>query len=257
MAKPFVIHTDKEIEKIRLAAQATAYVRDEVARRTCAGMSTLEVDLLAAALIAETGGKSAFLGYGGFPGNICISVNEEVVHGIGRADRILTPDDIVSIDVGVAIDGGIGDSALTFALKDNLSPAVEDLLKYTQESLMAGISAAICGNYISDISRAIQTVANNHNLGIVRDLVGHGCGTKLHEPPEVPNYVTGGKGVKLQKGMVLAIEPMLNLGTEKVVIDRFDHWTVRSRDKSLSAHFEHMVLITDNEPEILTWRKTM
>ncbi len=257
MAKPFVIHTPKEIEKIRLAAQATAYVRDEIARRTCAGMSTLEVDQLAGALIAETGGRSAFLGYGGFPGNICISVNEEVVHGIGRADKILTPDDIVSIDVGVTIDGGIGDSALTFALKKDPSPAVDDLLKHTLESLMAGIAAAVCGNYISDISRAIETVAKKHNLGIVRDLVGHGCGTKLHEPPEVPNFVRGSRGVKLQKGMVLAIEPMLNLGTEKVVVDRFDKWTVRTKDHSLSAHFEHTVLITDSQPEILTWRKMM
>ena len=257
MAKPFVIHTEKEIEKIRRAAQATAYVRDELARRTCAGMSTLEVDELAAALIAETGGRSAFLGYGGFPGHICISVNEEVVHGIGRNDRILTPDDIVSIDVGVALDGGIGDSAVTFGLRPDLPNAVEELLKYTKESLEAGIAAAVCGNYISDISRAIQNVAEKHNLGIVRDLVGHGCGTKLHEPPEVPNYVRASRGVKLQKGMVLAIEPMLNLGTEKVVVDRFDQWTVRTRDNSLSAHFEHTVLITDNQAEILTWQKMM
>lgn len=257
MSKPYVIHTENEIKKIRLAAQATALVRDELSRLACAGMTTLELDELAGALIANVHGKSAFLGYGGFPGNICISVNEEVVHGIGRKERILHEDDIVSIDVGVALDGGIGDSALTFGLRKDLPQVVADLLTHTQEALMAGIEAAVCGNYIADISRAIQTVATNHKLGIVRDFVGHGCGTKLHEPPEVPNYCTTSRGVKLQKGMILAIEPMLNLGGEKVVVDRVDHWTVRTKDKSLSAHFEHMVLITDNKPEILTWPKTM
>lgn len=253
----FVIHTEDEIRRIRLAAAATARVRDELAKRACPGMSTLELDELAGALIAQEGGRSAFLGYGGFPGNICISLNEEVVHGIGRASRIMTEDDIVSIDVGVEIEGGIGDTALTFALKPNPSPAVEMLLKTTNDALMAGIEQAVCGNYLNDVCSAIEKVAKSQKLGVVREFVGHGVGIKLHEPPEIPNFRMASKGPKLQKGMILAIEPMFNLGSEKITVDRIDHWTVRTKDKSLSAHFEHTVLITDNKPEILTWPKMM
>lgn len=257
MAANFVIHTEEEINRIRIAAAATARVRDAIAQRTCPGMSTLEVDELAAALIAQENGRSAFLGYGGFPGHICISVNEEVVHGIGCAERILTEDDIVSIDVGVEINGAIGDTALTFPLRPQPSEAVDLLLKKTNEALFAGIEQAVCGNYLNDICSAIEKVAKSAKLGIVRQFVGHGTGIKLHEPPEIPNFRMASKGPKLQKGMVLAIEPMLNLGSEKVSIDRINHWTVRTCDKSLSAHFEHTVLITDNKPEILTWPKMM
>ena len=131
------------------------------------------------------------------------------------------------------------------------------LLETTNAALMAGIEQAVCGNYLNDVCSAIEKVAKSQKLGIVRDFVGHGVGIKLHEPPEIPNFRMASRGVKLQKGMVLAIEPMLNLGTEKVSIDRFDHWTVRTKDKSLSAHFEHTILITDNKPEILTWPKMM
>jgi methionyl aminopeptidase len=253
----YVIHSEDEIRRIRIAAEATARVRDELAKRACPGMSTLELDRIAAALITQENGRSAFLGYCGFPGNICISLNEEVVHGIGSADRIMTENDIVSIDIGVEIDGAIGDTALTFALRPDPSPAVEMLLKTTNDALMAGIEQAVCGNYLNDICSAIEKVANSQKLGVVRDFVGHGVGTKLHEPPEVPNFRMASKGPKLQKGMVLAIEPMFNLGTAKVSVDKFNHWTVRSLDKSLSAHFEHTILITDNKPEILTWPKTM
>ena len=257
MALNYVIHTEDEINSIRIASAATARVRDGIAERACPGMSTLELDELAAALIAQEGGRSAFLGYGGFPGNICISVNDEVVHGIGCAERILTEDDIVSIDVGVELNGAMGDTALTFPLRKDPSEAVELLLNTTREALMAGIEQAVCGNYLNDICSAIEKVAKAKKLGVVRDFVGHGTGIKLHEPPEIPNFRMASKGPKLQKGMVLAIEPMFNLGTEKVTVDRFNHWTVRTRDKSLSAHFEHTILITDNQPEILTWPKTM
>lgn len=257
MAVNFVIHSEEEISRIRAAAAATARVRDELALRACPGMSTLELDEIAGALIAAENGRSAFLGYGGFPRNICISVNEEVVHGIGVADRILTEDDIVSIDVGVELNGAMGDTALTFPLRKDPSDAVKLLLDTTRDALMAGIEQAVCGNYLNDICSAIEKVAKAKKLGVVRDFVGHGTGIKLHEPPEIPNFRMASRGVKLQKGMVLAIEPMFNLGTEKVTVDKKDHWTVRTRDKSLSAHFEHTVLITDNKPEILTWQKTM
>ncbi len=252
-----IIHTDDEIRRIRRAAQLTAEVRDKIAVLAHAGMTTLELDRLAGALIQETGGRSAFLGYHGFPGNICISVNEEVVHGIGRHDRILTPDDIVSIDLGVEIDGACGDTALTFGLGGVMPPKTAHLLETTRKALDAGISRAVCGNYIRDISAAIEAVAKKAHIAVVRDFVGHGCGIKLHEPPEVPNFVGPSRGPRLEPGMVLAIEPMFNLGTHRVDVDRINHWTVRTHDGSLSAHFEHMVLITEQEPEILTWQKTM
>ncbi|MGE4565259.1 MAG: type I methionyl aminopeptidase [Victivallaceae bacterium] len=252
-----IIHTPEEIIRIRRAAQATALVRDRLAAIAVPGMSTLEFDRIAASLIAETGGKSAFLGYHGYPGNICISLNDEVVHGIARADRIMAADDLVSIDLGIELDGAIGDTAITFGLGAPLSPRDQLLLDTTSRALTAGISRAIAGNYIRDISAAIESVARKNNIAIVRDFVGHGCGIKLHEPPEIPNYVTPNRGVRLEPGMVLAIEPMFNLGTYRVTIDPDDKWTVRTQDGKRSAHFEHMVLVTDNEPEILTWPKTM
>ncbi len=252
-----VVHTPEEIVRIRRAARLTAQVRDEVARQARAGMTTWELDQVAGALIAETGGRSAFLNYHGYPGNICISVNDEVVHGIGCPDRVLLPTDIVSIDLGVQIDGACGDTALTFGLGAPLPAATENLIRATQDALMAGIARAVAGNYVRDISQAVEAVGRKAKVGIVRDFVGHGCGIKLHEPPEVPNYVTPVRGPQLLPGMVLAIEPMFNEGTCQVTVDRVDGWTVRTGDGSRSAHFEHMVLITDNEPEILTWQKTM
>ena len=251
-----IIHTPDEIARIRHAAQLTAIVRDRLAELARPGMSTLEFDQLAGSLIAETGGKSAFLGYQGYPGNICISLNEEVVHGIGRADRIMQPEDIVSIDLGIEINGACGDTAITFGLGAPLSPDVAQLIEVTRRALAAGIARAVPGNYIRDISAAIEAVGRKAGVGVVRDFVGHGCGIRLHEPPEVPNFATASRGPRLVPGMVLAIEPMFNLGTYRVNIDRHDGWTVRTQDGAVSAHFEHMVLITEQEPEILTWPKT-
>jgi methionyl aminopeptidase len=251
-----IIHTPEEIARIRRAAQATALVRDRLAEQTVPGMSTLELDRLAGKMIAETGGRSVFLGYHGFPGQICISVNDEVVHGIGRADRILSPDDIVSIDLGIALDGACGDTAVTFALRPDVPPATAKLIENTRRALDAGIARAISGNYIRDISAAVESTAHKSGLAVVRDFVGHGCGIRLHEPPEIPNFTTPARGARLVPGMVLAIEPMLNLGSYRVTIDADDGWTVRTKDGSLSAHFEHMILITEQEPEILTWPKT-
>ena len=254
MRRNYVIHTEEEIPKIRCAAQLTAGVRDQIKLLARPGMSTYELDQIAGTLISDTGGESAFLGYNGFPGNICISVNDEVVHGIGRPDRILCETDIVSVDVGINYDGGIGDTALTFTFCDDIQEDIERLLENTQKALTAGIAKAQAGNHIRDISRAVEKVAKAAHLGVVREYVGHGCGTRLHEPPEIPNFVCSQKGPKLQPGMILAIEPMLNLGTYKVFTEA-DRWTVKTVDGTLSAHFEHMVLITENEPEILTWPK--
>ncbi|MDD5598442.1 MAG: type I methionyl aminopeptidase [Victivallaceae bacterium] len=256
MKRDYVVHSDEEIAKIRYAGKLTAEVRDRIKLLARPGMSTYELDQLAGALIADTGGKSAFLGYNGFPGNVCISVNDEVVHGVGRPDRILRETDIVSIDVGVSYNGGIGDTALTFTFADELREDIARLLENTRKALDAGIEQARAGNRVRDISAAVEKTAKAAHLGVVREYVGHGCGTKLHEPPEVPNFVSSQRGPELRPGMVLAIEPMLNLGSYKVYTEA-DRWTVRTVDGTLSAHFEHMVLITENEPEILTWPKMM
>jgi len=256
MPRNCIIHTPEEIVRIRRAAAASAWLRDKVAEVARPGMSTWELDQAAGALIDETGGKSAFLNYCGYPGNICISLNEEVVHGIGVQERIIKDDDIVSIDVGVAIDGAVGDTATTFSFT-KLTPEMHNLLEGTQQALAAGIRAARRGNYVSDISRAVESVARERKLGVVADYTGHGCGIKLHEPPEVPNFTGWGRGAQLVPGMVICVEPMFTAGDWRVNVDRKNHWTVRTRDNSYSAHFEHMLLITDNEPEILTWQKTM
>lgn len=249
-----VIHNECEIAGIRAAAAAAARVRDRLGNRIVPGMSTLDVDCAAAELIAETGGRSAFLGYRGFPRQICISLNDEVVHGMGRADRIIGPADLVSIDVGVVLNGFVGDTAKTVSV-GTVPPAARRLLDTTQESLAAGIAVARVGHYVNAIGVAVEATVGAAGFAVVRDFVGHGCGRDLHEPPEVPNFAQRQRGPRLQSGMVLAIEPMVNAGTGQVVVDA-DRWTVRSRDGSLSAHFEHMILITRNEPEILTWPKT-
>ena len=256
MSRKSIIHTPEEIVRIRRAARVTAEVRDRIAGAIEPGMTTAQLDDIAGAYIAEAGGTSACLGYGGFPGYICISLNEEVVHGIRSASRVIRGGDVVSIDVCVNIDGAVGDTARTVAVGE-VTPDVRRLLTGTVEALDAGISAARRGNRVGHISSAVEKAAHRHRLGVVRDYVGHGCGIDLHEPPEVPNFTGWGSGPLLEPGMVICIEPMLNLGTWKVTTDRNDHWTVRTGDGLYSAHFEHMVLITENQPEILTWPKMM
>jgi methionyl aminopeptidase len=248
-----IIHTDKEIEGIRKAAQAAAFVREQLRILIQPGMSTKDIDNLAGTLIESTGGKSAFYGYRGFPGQICISLNDEVVHGIGTHLNIVRDGDVISLDVGVELNGYIGDNAESLAVGSVNDPSIEHLLTNTRLSLHEAIKAAVKGNFIRDIGVAVQKVADKANLGIVREYVGHGCGIKLHEPPEIPNYKTPNRGPKLRNGMVLAIEPMLNLGTHRVKTDT-DGWTVRTLDGKLSAHFEHMILINNDKPEILTWQ---
>ncbi len=249
-----IVHTEKEIIGIRKAAQAAAFVREQLKILIQPGQSTKEIDILAGRLIESTGGVSAFFGYRGFPGQICISLNDEVVHGIGTDQRIVKEGDLVSFDVGVTLNGYVGDNAESVILGTPKNELAEHLINSTRLSLHEGIKAAVKGNFIRDISCAVQNVARKANLGIVREYVGHGCGVNLHEPPEIPNYKTSDRGPKLKNGMVLAIEPMLNLGTHKVKTDK-DGWTVRTVDAKLSAHFEHMVLVNDDKPEILTWPK--
>ncbi len=255
-SRDVIIHTPEEIARIRVAAAATAQVRDTLAGMIEAGMTTKDVDILAGRLIAQTGGRSTFLGYCGFPGNACISVNEVIVHGIGDDRTVLKDGDIVSIDLGVTLNGATGDTARTVVVGGKATPQVDMLLKVTQQALFDGIEQAVKGNHIGDISKAVEAAANHAKLGVVRDYVGHGCGINLHEPPEIPNFCGRYRGPELHPGMVLAIEPMFNLGTWKVRTER-DGWTVRTCDGKWSAHFEHLVLVTEDKPEILTWPKMM
>lgn len=247
----YVAHSARDVEGIRRAARATAEVRELLRQAVRPGVSTLELDQLAQTEFERRGGSSAFHNYRGFPGQICISVNDEVVHGIGRANRIIQVGELVSMDVGMLLNGYIGDTATTVSVGPP-RPEIARLLEVTESSLEAGLRMACRGKTVWDISSAIERLAKGAGFGIVEDFVGHGCGKKLHEPPEVPNYARReSRRDQLHPGMVLAVEPMVNMGTHKVKIDP-DGWTVRTTDGAWSAHFEHMALITDSEPEILT-----
>ena len=213
-------------------------------------MSTLEIDRLGEEIIRSYGCIPSFLNYNGYPASICVSVNEEVVHGIPSDKRFLKEGDIVSLDAGVIYKGYHSDAARTHGIGE-ISKEAEKLMRVTRECFFEGIKYAREGNHLFDISRAIGTYAESFGYGVVRDLCGHGIGTKLHEEPQIPNYVMKRRGVTLKAGMTLAIEPMINLGTWEV--DWLsDDWTVVSRDHSLSAHYENTVLITDGEPKLLT-----
>ncbi len=246
------IYKESEIEKIRLAAQAAAQVRDRLCDAVQPGMSTLDLDNLAECFIRETGGKSGSLHYHGYPGQVCISLNDEVVHGIGRADRIIQFGDLVSLDVVVELGGYYGDTARTVCAGGQPSPLAKNLMDTTQAALMAGIEAAVEGNTINHIGAAVQKVAEAQGFSCVRDMVGHGCGKHMHESPEVPNFKVRGRTPRLEAGMVICIEPMVNAGDWEIDIDAKDQWTCRTSDHSLSAHFEHQILITKKKPEILT-----
>lgn len=253
--KRVVVHTEKEIVGIRVAAKAAAWVREALCRAVRPGMTTQEVDDLAAAFIRQTGGTSAFLGYRGFPGQVCISLNDEVVHGIGRPGRVIEVGDLLSIDVGVRADGYVGDTATTLCVGPPRDASAPRLIDVARESLARGIAQARQGRFVGDISCAVERTVSRASFSVVRAFVGHGCGCELHEPPEVPNFATASRGPGLRPGMVLAIEPMINAGGSDVTVDD-DGWTVRTADGSLSAHVEHMVLVTEGEPEVLTWQKT-
>lgn len=246
------IKNDREIAQMRAAGRVASEVLDKLESLVTPGMSTRDIDEAAAQFIAEAGAKSAFLGYRKFPGNLCVSVNEEVVHGIG-GNRRLSYGDIVKLDVGVIKDGWIGDTATTIRL-GVVSPAVDRLVEDTARILRDVIPMATQGTRVGDISSFIEQAALARGYSVVREFVGHGVGRKLHEEPQVPNYGKAGRGPKLKAGMTLAIEPMINMGGSAVrVLD--DKWTVVTADGLPSAHFEHTVLVTKDEPEVLTWRK--
>jgi methionyl aminopeptidase len=245
-----VIKTPEEIERMRIACNAAAEILAAVAREVQPGRTTADLNDVAAALMEKFGGKSPFLGYKGYPGHICVSVNEEVVHGIPSQRRVQYGD-IVSLDVGIIVNGFVGDNATTVAV-GVVEGRTQRLLRVTEQALSAGIAAARAGNRVSDISRAIQTMVEANGFSVVREFVGHGVGRKMHEEPQIPNYVGSGTDPKLKRGMTLAIEPMVNAGSHEVVM-LSDGWTVVSADGAPSAHFEHTVLVTDGDAEVLTW----
>jgi methionyl aminopeptidase len=246
------IKSNGEVVKMRAACAAAAEVLAVVAGMIEPGRTTQELDEAAGDLIARYGGKSPFLGYKGFPGNICVSVNEEVVHGIPGKRRVQYGD-VVSLDIGIILDGYVGDTATTVPV-GVVKPKTQELLRVTQTALEAGVAQARAGNRVGDISSAIQRVVEGHGFSVVREFVGHGVGKKLHEEPQIPNYGRPGQGPKLKPGMTLAIEPMTNAGTSEVEM-LSDGWTVVTADGAASAHYEHTVLVTEDAAEILTWRK--
>ena len=238
-----------EIKRMRHAGHIVALVHKKMKEVIEPGISTKELDSIAMQVIKENKAIPTFLGYHGFPGCICASINEAVVHGIPSEDIILKEGDIIAVDVGATYGGMVGDSAWSYAV-GKISPEKEHLLKVTEESLFAGISQMKAGNVLDDISGAIEDVANRENMGIVRQYGGHGVGHSMHEDPFLFNYRVGDK-TQLKSGMVIAIEPMLNLGCDDVVV-LDDEWTVVTKDGKPSAHFEHTVLATDGEPILLT-----
>ena len=247
---PITIKSAREIEFMTEAGRILEIVHGELQKALRPGMSTEEVDRLGEEVIRSYGCVPSFLGYRGYPASICVSLNEEVVHGIPSAKRIIREGDIVSLDAGVIYKGYHSDAARTHAVGE-VSAEAKNLIRVARESFFEGIKYAKEGNHLSDISGAIGRYAEKNGCGVVRDLCGHGIGTSLHEPPEIPNYVMNRKGVRLKAGMTLAIEPMLNAGGWEVDWLE-DDWTVVARDGSLSAHYENTVLITDGEPILLT-----
>lgn len=244
-----LLKSDQDLSLMKPACSAAARVLDKLGKLIKPGITTRQIDLHARELIQAMGAQSAFLGYKGFPGCVCISVNDEVVHGIG-SDRSLGFGDIVSVDCGVLLNGFVGDTAKTFVV-GGCSAETQKLLDVTEKALQLGIEQARCGNRISDISKAIQSCVEASKFSVVRDFVGHGVGRSIHEDPQIPNFFSPGRSVRIKKGMTLAIEPMVNFGKAQVKILN-DGWTVATKDGSLSAHFEHTVLVTDGDPEILT-----
>lgn len=247
-----VVKTHAQIDKMRQAGILVAQTLDLMERLAKPGIRTIELDAAAEEFILSKGAVPAFKGYMGYPATLCVSIDDEVVHGI-PSDRSLKEGQIVSVDVGVNLDGWYGDAARTLCI-GSVSADAKRLLEVTQEALKRGISQAKAGNRLGDISAAVQTYAEEHGYSVVRELVGHGIGQRMHEEPQVPNFGRAHTGPELKAGMVLAIEPMLNVGGCEVSFDA-DKWTVRTADGSLSAHFEHTVAITERGPEILTVAK--
>ena len=243
------LKTNEEIEIMRECNLLVSRTLAEVGRNIREGVTTRELDRIAETFIRDHGAEPAFLGYQGYPASICISINEQVVHGI-PGDRVIKEGDIVSVDVGTFLKGFVGDSAYTFAVGE-VSTEARRLLEVTKEALYKGTAQAKAGNRVGDISAAVQEYAESFGYGVVRELVGHGVGRKMHESPEVPNFGARGRGPLLKEGMVICIEPMINMGTKAVVFER-DGWTVRTKDNKPSAHFEFAVAIRRDGPDVLT-----
>jgi methionyl aminopeptidase len=244
-----ILKSERDIEAMRISGALAAEILNLVGTWIRPGVTTREIDQYAAQLIKERGAKSAFLGYRKYPGHLCISVNDQVVHGLPN-DRRVQFGDIISLDCGVIYRGYIGDTAKTVAV-GGCNVLAQKLMDVTERALYEGIAQAIPGNRVVDISRAIQSYVESNGFSIVREFVGHGVGRSMHEEPQVPNFVEGKSSPKLRPGMTIAIEPMVNAGKATVEILN-DGWTVVTKDGLPSAHFEHTVLITENEPEILT-----
>ncbi len=246
-----MIKTAAEIEKMRASGRVLRQVHEAIAPCVRPGATTMDLEHAANAKLSQTAGATAaFKGYHGYPAALCTSINEEVVHGIPSSARVLQSGDIVSIDCGVILDGFYSDAAVTYAVGE-VSPDVQHLLETTRSSLDAAIAAAQVGGRLGDISAAVQTICERQGFGVVRDFVGHGIGRAMHEDPQVPNFGAAGKGPRLKAGMVLAIEPMVNLGSPDVRVLK-DGWTAVTVDKSYSAHFEHTVAVTRDGPRVLT-----
>ena len=241
--------TDEEVELIRESSLLVARTLAEVAKAIRPGITTLALDRIAETFIRDNGGVPAFLNYNGFPNSLCISVNAQVVHGIPGQNE-LAEGDICSVDCGVVKNGFYGDSAYTFPIGE-VAADILNLLRVTKESLYKGIENAVAGNRLGDVSFAVQEHAEKNSYSVVRELVGHGIGRHLHEKPEVPNYGKRGSGLVLKEGLVIAIEPMINMGTKAVVHER-DGWTIRTADKKPSAHFEHTIAVKKGEADILS-----
>ena len=246
-----VLKSQDEIEKMRRAGRVVREVLELVREHVKPGATTLDLEKVAEARIAALGAKPAFKGYHGYPCVLCTSVNSEVVHGIPSKKRVLKEGDIVSVDCGAIIDGYFGDAAITVPVGEKLAPDTARLLKVTEESLRAGIAVVKPGATLGDIGAAVQSVVEAEGFSVVRDFVGHGIGSNMHEDPQVPNFGEPGRGMKLRPGMVIAIEPMVNIGKPEVRVLK-DGWTAVTDDGSMSAHFEHTVAVTESGARILT-----
>lgn len=244
------LKSSRELDCMRKAGRITAAARKLAGELVVPGVTTLEIDTAVRKFIESQGGKPSFLGYGGFTGSACISVNDVVIHGIPSKKTVLKEGDIVSVDVGAFVDGFHGDCAATYAC-GAISDEAKRLIEVTEQSFWEGIKFARVGQRVSDISHAVQQYVEKHGYSVVRDFVGHGVGTKLHEAPEVPNYGPAGHGPRLQPGMTIAVEPMVCEGDFRVKVLK-DGWTTVTVDSSLAAHYENTLLITDGDPEILT-----
>lgn len=248
------IKTDEELERMRVACEKAAIVLDRMCRAVEPGMNTYDLDQFGRTVMEEIGCQSACYMYNpgrrAYPAYTCLSINDEVVHGIGTLTRVIQPGDNVSVDVVISCDGYLGDNART-VLVGEVSEEMEFLVRSTEEALYVGIEQARAGNRVGDISHAVQCYIESRKLSIVRDFVGHGIGRTMHEDPQIPNYGKRGRGERLKPGMTLCIEPMVNLGKAAVYVSG-DGWTAKTRDGSPAAHFEHTILVTDGEPEILT-----